>query len=440
MAGLRERVLEDLRRDYLLDPEGSVLFRYLLQEHLSGFRIVTKSLLAECREAGKRESGGRPASDRAAFAALQEHLLQSLLTEPKFRNPSGFQALAPLRGDGASAGPKKTNMVIRRAVTSLLDDGRALPEQTLTALAEEMLAAYPDENPAVCFMELWLDLQTRRMQEIPGAGAGPAGGTDSEAVADLEARTARSMQEICRRQKLRVEVTTPVSAETYLRLRDQLIRAEAEAWLLDTGYSVKKETRTAAPARRKNIPIELLEQYLGGKGSGPASLPEDNAGAARDAADLYHVMNAEAYREAVVPLKIDRATGSGVYLLGCGWFEELAGRLGRGEERLKRLLAGRHCVIAEVTHAQAVLDILYAMPGFAGNVTARSWFWENVRVFEQPVTARTVQALFDDFDTAIRYAAEDGTGSGSFTAFAEVNEEAPEHCPERYLVYFGTAD
>ena len=426
MAGLRERILEDLRKDYLADPERSLLFLYFLEEHQSGFRIAAKVLLMELDVEG-------PGAD--CLARLQAHLFGSLLREQKFRNLYAVRALDGLRGGAES--PKKANLTIRAGITEMMDRGTVWSERKLRALAEELLGSFPEENPASRFMECWLDLQAAR---IRGGGQAPQTG------ADFEAGAAAVMREICGKQKLNVEVPVPVTAEIYLRLRDMLVCAEAEAWLLDTGWSVKKDTRGQAPARRKNIPIELIERYLerkmpagpdgsaGSAAAAPAWL-EDNASAARDAAALYRAMNTEEYRQAVVPLKIDRATGAGIYLLGCGYFEDLLPRLPRSEERLRELLGTRHAVIAEVAHAQAVLDILYAMPGFAGNVTARSWFWENVRVFELPVTERTLAALFDDFDGAVRYAAAQ-SGEGLFAPFADVNEEAPEHCPERYLAYF----
>lgn len=461
-----ERALADFR-NHAADPENSMVCRHFRREHEASFRIKAKLLW---------ESGDMAETLRFMAEALaREGRFQALHVDrritPIIDLGKKILGICDKCASGASDAARrrragKTARTALRAVAEASDD--TLRESLSTASLEQamnaMLETTPHGNACTALMEFRLD--ARMGHKAPGTEAD------------------RTRTETIARTKGKTEGLDPEGA-AYRAAETRLLVAEAREWLVNAGCSLR-DGSIDATARIKDIPVGLVELYLDERESrNPGEDAFASTSLAHDALALYRALNneGEARRYCIVPIERDPLSGAGLYLLGTGLFsddfiawlypdiERRRARLARArrkadvrhnaakafalearrielDERRIALLRSNTCVLAMVSHAQAVDALarsrVFDSSGFGWDADAgfssdrrlvQGLFHDELTVWPAPVATETaMKQAIAHFRRALCTRAD--AGKSGVAAYRAVNEDAPSACPARFRAYF----
>lgn len=211
--------------------------------------------------------------------------------------------------------------------------------------------------------------------------------------------------------------------------------AEAKAWLYDAGFPVNS---TAMPKPRKmDHSMQLVDAFFRRDGSAyfldgydeRSSVYENDRELIKEAEDLFEIMDADPdYNAAVVPVMIDRATGSGLYIYGMESDDRSNPVYLKNEVIRRRAMFGHSCYYTIFEYCGSYRDTdRRRFPGAApGRLTYKQYVSNEGSRNESTGYINIEDALYD-YRTVIR---------DRVPLMYEDNMPAPEGCSERFKKYF----
>lgn len=459
MVALRDEVLRALHRNYRerkAAGQEPLLCEYIRRKDQNAFRVKTKELFI--------------GFDRGVVGQSEifEFMAKSLLGERKLQKLYAFKTIGPLREAGRArlgktAAPtsregdstnRQINIDIRNELKALEEQGTpngVVTDDQLRDIAQEMLDNYKEANYCSKLMEYRLDTQM-------GARAM---GSEKDREANRKAAF----------KACGIRLGGSVDEDALDRAIDDAVDKDAERFLSDAGYSVKKEGPQGV-VRVCDVPVDLVELCMQEGLYVPRGAPmsargkEDVERKKQDTGKLFADLcsewklryeawasrgkkgaKPEGRDDLVIPVEIDPLSGAGLYLMGSGWFDDTA--RGRLDEKTANFLDAMPYVYVILYHR--FNNAPFVMQADKGTVGAF-----HIDQFQILASVNT-NAVFKFYEGMVGGNAEDSPvlqayqiGNGGYPAGESAIEGAGESrgkgvgkgtgkgegCPDSYKMYF----
>lgn len=207
-------------------------------------------------------------------------------------------------------------------------------------------------------------------------------------------------------------------------LLQTIIRTDAAAWLYDVGYPAKtnKESKqTRLRPRKTDHTMELLDAFYRERGEefDDGTRQEFSLNDSKeDITALFELLDKDKSRnKVIIPLTIDTATGTGLYIVGTEYFKN-----NRTYSEFKEYFKAHNCCYNVIMPTEAINSEVHGILQQMDDGSDQ--LYENNRLEE----------AYYHYSAIIDLTGEDE--GYAYLFYQDNNSEPPKGCPEKYLKYF----